>query len=79
MQKVHYLLLLYTIDYLKNIGYNVIAVSGAITSSPLYMREFEENSTIPIISSASDNMRLNYFKGLLIKNKTGVIKNSSNG
>ena len=70
---------LYTINYLKNIGYNVIAVSGAITSSPLYVREFEENSTIPIISSASDNMRLNYFKSLLIKNKTLFIKNPSNG
>ena len=33
---------LYTTEYLTKKGYNVIAVSGAITSSPLYMREFEQ-------------------------------------
>jgi hypothetical protein len=59
---------LYTTEYLQKIGYNVIAVSGAITSSPLYMKEFEQNSNIPIISSADHNIRLHHFKGLIMKN-----------
>lgn len=59
---------LYTTEYLKNLGYNIIAVSGAMTSSPLYIREFEENSNIPIISSARNNIRFNLLKSILIKN-----------
>jgi hypothetical protein len=59
---------LYTTDYLKKLGYNVIAVSGAITSSPLYTKEFEENSNIPVISSANDNIRLYPIKNILIEN-----------
>lgn len=37
---------------LKEWGYRVLAVSGALTSSPLYMREFAANSEVPIVSSA---------------------------
>lgn len=59
---------LYTTAYLKKIGYNVIAVSGAMTSSPLYMKEFEQNSDIPVISSAIDHIRLYPLKNILIKN-----------
>lgn len=58
---------LYTTEYLQRKGYNVIAVSGAITSSPLYIKEFEQNSQIPIISSATENINLHPFKHLLIK------------
>jgi len=58
---------LYTTEYLKKKGYNVIAVSGTMTSSPLYMKEFEQNSPIPIISSASDSIKLHPFTSLLSK------------
>jgi predicted GTPase len=33
---------LYGVQQLKDMGYNIIAVSGAITSSPLFVREFQE-------------------------------------
>jgi hypothetical protein len=45
---------LYTSSCLKKMGYKIIAVSGALTSSPLYIREFRENSEIPVISSIDD-------------------------
>jgi hypothetical protein len=45
---------LYTAACLKKMGYKIIAVSGALTSSPLYVREFRENSDIPVISSIHD-------------------------
>ncbi|HSB56460.1 MAG TPA: hypothetical protein VLD38_01430 [Nitrosopumilaceae archaeon] len=45
---------LYGIDKLKNLGYSIIAVSGAITSSPLYVREFKENSPVPVIPSTGE-------------------------
>ena len=56
---------LYTTETITKMGYNVIAVSGAITSAPLHMREFEQHSRIPIISSAVDNIRIYPFKGYL--------------
>jgi hypothetical protein len=43
---------LYAADKIEQMGHNVIAVSGAITSSPLFVREFKENSSIPVYSSA---------------------------
>jgi GTP-binding protein EngB required for normal cell division len=43
---------LFAVEYLQKMRYNVIAVSGAMTSSPLYMREFENHCNIPIVSSA---------------------------
>ncbi|MBA3750425.1 MAG: hypothetical protein H0X03_05940 [Nitrosopumilus sp.] len=49
---------LYTVAYLKNKGYNVIAVSGTMTSSPLYVREFEQNSDIQVISSAQNRKKM---------------------
>jgi hypothetical protein len=40
-------------ERLRQLGYNVIAVSGKFTSSPLAMREYIENdSAIPVVSSA---------------------------
>ena len=40
-------------DRLRELGHNVVAVSGRFTSSPLAMREFTENdSNIPVASSA---------------------------
>ncbi|MEJ7642346.1 MAG: hypothetical protein WKF36_09165 [Candidatus Nitrosocosmicus sp.] len=49
---------LYTVHFLENLGYKINALSGAITSSPLYVKEFEKSSTIPIISSAKATMTL---------------------
>jgi hypothetical protein len=49
---------IYAAEYLKRIGYNIFAVSGALTSSPLYIREFQMNSDIPVISSASDDSKM---------------------
>ena len=49
---------LYAVKYLKRIGYNILAVSGAMTSSPLYIREFQMNSNIPVISSASNDSKM---------------------
>ncbi len=49
---------LYATDYLKKLGYNIIAVSGAITSSPLSVREFMDHSEIYIASSADSGREL---------------------
>lgn len=42
---------LYAAEKIEVMGHKVIAVSGAITSSPLFVREFEDNSRIPVYSS----------------------------
>ncbi len=36
---------------LRTLGYSVLGVSGAITSSPLYVREFEARSNVPVLPS----------------------------
>ncbi len=43
---------------LRAAGYPVIAVSGALTSSPLYVREFSRHSSVPVASSAGDGQEL---------------------
>lgn len=43
---------LYATKYLENLGYKIFGVTGAITSSPLSIKEFKSNSNIPVISSA---------------------------
>ena len=49
---------LYAVNYLKRLRYNIIAVSGVMTSSPLYIREFRMKSDVPIISSASKESKM---------------------
>jgi hypothetical protein len=49
---------LYAVNYLKRLRYNIIAVSGVMTSSPLYIREFQMKSDVPIISSASKESKM---------------------
>ena len=46
------------VEYLKGLGYDIIAVSGAMTSSPLYVREFQMKSNIPVISSGSNGSKM---------------------
>ena len=48
---------LFAVEYLKGLGYDIIAVSGAMTSSPLYIREFQMKSDIPVISSGSNGSK----------------------
>ncbi|MBO0887564.1 AAA family ATPase [Candidatus Bathyarchaeota archaeon] len=43
---------LYAVDRLKANGYKIIGVTGKITSSPLYVREFSKNCDVPVGSSA---------------------------
>ena len=38
----------YGVEYLKNLGYTIIAVSGAMTSAPLFVREFQQHSDIQV-------------------------------
>lgn len=49
---------LYVVEYLKKIGYNVLAATGAMTSSPLYVKEFQRNSDVPVISSAGNKIQM---------------------
>jgi hypothetical protein len=49
---------LFSSKQLQKWGYDVIAVSGAITSSPLSSKEFTENSEIQLISSADAGIDL---------------------
>lgn len=49
---------LFAVEHLKRLRYNIIAVSGVMTSSPLYIREFQMNSDISLISSASNESKM---------------------
>jgi hypothetical protein len=49
---------LFAVEELKRLGYDVIAVSGAMTSSPLYIREFQMKSDIPVISSGNNGSKM---------------------
>ncbi len=49
---------LYAVENLMKLGYNVIAVSGKITSSPLSVREFKEHCEVPVASSVNSGKQL---------------------
>ncbi len=49
---------LYAVENLRKSGHQVIAVSGKITSSPLYVREFEKNCDVKVGSSADSGKEL---------------------
>jgi len=63
---------LYTVNHLENLGYKVLALSGAITSSPLYTKEFEKFSAVPVISSANNTIRFGSLFNNLIKKKENI-------
>lgn len=42
---------LYSVEYLEQLGYNIVTVCGTMTSSPLSVREFQEHSKIPVSRS----------------------------
>ena len=63
---------LYTVNHLASLGYKILALSGAITSSPLYVREFEKMSAIPVISSAANTIRVGSLFNNLIKKKENI-------
>ncbi len=50
---------IYGIEQLKNSGYEVVAVSGIITNSPLYIRELNDHCEIPVASSAENSLEFN--------------------
>jgi hypothetical protein len=60
---------LYVVEYLKRMGYRVVAVSGAITSSPLYVKEFEQNCNIPVLPSIGDDEKIPQYLVNLIREK----------
>ncbi|MDG6999161.1 MAG: hypothetical protein JRN15_08615 [Nitrososphaerota archaeon] len=43
---------LYAVDVIEKMGYEVACVSGKMTSSPLYVKEFQSRSGVQVISSA---------------------------
>jgi molybdopterin-guanine dinucleotide biosynthesis protein len=47
---------LYTVQYLQRLGYRIYCISGSITSSPLYVKEFKDHHTIPVISSKDNSI-----------------------
>jgi hypothetical protein len=49
---------LYASEKMEAMGHKVVAVSGAITSSPLFVREFEDNSRIPVYSTVDNGDEL---------------------
>jgi hypothetical protein len=50
--------LLFATEYLRKIGHEVWAVSGLITNSPLFVREFTDRSSIVVASSRGTANRL---------------------
>lgn len=46
------------VEKIRSMGYHVLAVSGAFTSAPLYVREFLSNGDVPVASSAGDGREL---------------------
>lgn len=59
---------LFSLSYLNNLNYNVFFLSGTITSSPLYIREFQKNTNyiIPVFSSTSEE-NLNKISNSVLK------------
>jgi hypothetical protein len=49
---------LYSVEILRKLGYEVIAVSGKMTSSPLSVKEFKERCNIQVGSSADSGKQL---------------------
>jgi hypothetical protein len=49
---------LHAVDELRQLGFRVLAVSGKITSSPLFVKEFEQRSEVPVASSAGSGREL---------------------
>ncbi len=49
---------LYAVDELKKLGHRVIAVSGRLTSSPLFVKEFQKYSDVEVGSSADTGSEL---------------------
>lgn len=49
---------LYAVENLKKLGYNVIAVSGKMTSSPLSVKEFTEHCKVQVCSSVDSGKQL---------------------
>jgi hypothetical protein len=50
--------LLFVVGSVTKNGFNVWAASGLITNSPLFMREFSDCSSIPVVSSRGSGTRL---------------------
>ena len=42
---------LYSVEYLQSKGFRTLCLSGSITSSPLYVKEFKDRHDVPVISS----------------------------
>jgi hypothetical protein len=49
---------LYAVENLSRDGYNILSVSGTMTSSPLLIKEFQKNSKIKVTSSDNFNDQL---------------------
>ncbi|MDG6995129.1 MAG: DUF1611 domain-containing protein [Nitrososphaerota archaeon] len=49
---------LHAVNLIKALGYSVACVSGKMTSSPLYVKEFQSISAVPVISSADQSRSL---------------------
>ena len=58
---------LYTVNFLEQLGYKVLCVSGSITSSPLYMEEFKDHHNVPVVSSKGRTIELNSIFEKLLK------------
>ena len=57
---------LYTVGYLERLGFKIFCISGIITSSPLYVKEFKDQHTIPVISSKDSTIDISpIFESLL--------------
>jgi hypothetical protein len=48
----------YGAEYLQKAGFNVWAVSGLMTNSPLFIREFRKSCSIPVATSKTGSARL---------------------
>ncbi len=46
------------VEELRALGYPLLGVSGAFTSAPLYVREFQQRSDVPVLVSTGDGAHL---------------------
>jgi hypothetical protein len=49
---------LYGVEYLQRLGFGIWAVSGILTNSPLFVREFRNGSSVPVAASKEGSARL---------------------
>lgn len=67
---------IYGVGYLEKLGYDVIAVSGVVSSSPLASQEFAANCAVPVITKEELGAP-GFGFGLMSKDRIGTVEKAA--